>query len=116
MSDEEELKTAIRYIEWRANPCGRPRLRLTEARRCMIRQAGFPTLGVDFPATAARSDRKVVLEVLQANLHANRAFPAKIVGWYEGPSQDGSAYMIELYGDGDEPAVRPQPPRPAYMR
>jgi hypothetical protein len=116
---ERDLREAQAYIDWECNPCGKPKLWLRSLVKFPERQDRLPCLGVDAKDERDARDaqnRGAMLTNLQGAYHYRREFPGKLAGYYEGPRPDGTGWMIEIYGEGDAWPLKPEPPKPEFMR
>lgn len=118
-SQERELREADTYLAWEFNPCGKPHLWLDLLLRFPERQEGKPCLGIDVTEERQARDpqtRRAMLTNLQGAYHHNRSFPGDLAGYYEGPGPGGVGWVLEIYGAGEPWPVKPEPPKPAFMR
>lgn len=109
----EDFSEASAYLDWQANPCGKPPLILAGLKRHAARLDGVPCLAVDCSSRPVGTLRRAALTNLEGAYHHRRDFPGTLSGYFEG-FQDG-LYMIEIYGAGEPWPVKDAPPRPAYM-
>lgn len=113
-----ELAQATAWLEWSANPCGKPPLVLSEIPRfAEYREGRCLAISLDTTSVRVPAERAPALTQLEAAWHFRRDFPGEIAGYYEGEHpEEPSDWVIILYGKGDAWPVRPEPPKPEFMR
>jgi hypothetical protein len=110
-----DLADADAWMSWHADPTGRADLDLGALERFNARlppKKGLAIKAVDF---AAEDHRAGAIENLSGALKSDAAFPAQLIGYYEGYFEDEKRHTIEIYGKGPPRPALPEPPKPDFL-